>query len=86
LGRALLARDPRQRAIQRRLAPEADQYLAEVAQRFATDGVWEETLNDLRRELTPWEEAATGNYLTRELSAVDLTVYPFMALLLRRPQ
>ena len=30
-----------------------------------------------------WEGAATGDYLTGELSAVDLTVYPFMALFAR---
>ena len=30
-----------------------------------------------------WEGAATGDYLTGELSAVDLTVYPFMALFVR---
>jgi glutathione S-transferase len=30
-----------------------------------------------------WEDAATGEYLTDELSAVDLTVYPFLALFLR---
>jgi glutathione S-transferase len=33
--------------------------------------------------LAYWESAATGDYLTGELSAVDLTVFPFMALLLR---
>ena len=34
----------------------------------------------MRQELALWKDAATGEYLTGELSAVDLTVYPFLAL------
>ena len=83
LGPALFARDPRRRAIQRRMVREADQYLGDVVRRFARSEGSEETLNDLRRELALWEDAATGDYLTGELSAVDLTVYPLMALLMR---
>ncbi|MGH6796910.1 MAG: hypothetical protein ACREDI_00805 [Roseiarcus sp.] len=37
-------------------------------------------LNDLRRELALWEDAATGEYLSGELSAANLTLYPFVAL------
>jgi glutathione S-transferase len=33
--------------------------------------------------LALWKEAATGEYLTGELSAVDLTVYPFLPLFRR---
>jgi glutathione S-transferase len=40
-------------------------------------------LNDARREFALWEDAATGEYLTGDLSAVDLTVYAFVALFLR---
>jgi glutathione S-transferase len=40
-------------------------------------------LDDVRRELALWEDAATGEYLTGELSAADLTVYPFLALFVR---
>jgi hypothetical protein len=40
-------------------------------------------LNDARREFAPWEDAATGEYLAGDLSAVDLTVYPFVALFVR---
>ena len=65
------------------MAPEADQYLAEVGRRFATGGGSQETLNDLPRELALRDAAAAGDCLTGELSAVDLTVYPFIALLLR---
>ena len=83
LGPALFASDPRRRAIQRRMVREADQYLAPAGNRFVTGEGSEDTLNDLRRELALWEDAATADFLTGELSAVDLTVYPFMALFLR---
>ena len=63
------------------MAREAVQYLAEVGRRFATGGGSEATLNDLRRELTLRDDA--GDYLTGELSAVDLTVSPFIKLLPR---
>ena len=82
-GPALFARDPRLRAIQRRMVREADQYLAPAGTRFVTEPGSEEAARDLRQELALWEEAATGDYLSGELSAVDLTVYPFVALLLR---
>jgi glutathione S-transferase len=82
-GPALFARDPRQRAIQRRMVREADDYLADLGQRLASGEGLEGALNDLRQELALWEDAATGEYLTGELSAVDLTVYPFLALFLR---
>jgi glutathione S-transferase len=81
-GAALFARDMRKRAIQRRMVREADQYLASVGQRFATGADGGET-KDIRQELALWEGAATGDYLTGELSAVDLSVYPFIALFLR---
>ena len=83
LGPALFAQEARKRAIQRRMVREADQYLADVGRRFATEAASEDMRNDLRRELALWEDAATGDYLTGELSAVDLTVFPLMALFLR---
>ena len=61
---------------------EADHYLADVGTRFATARIGGERRNSAQ-ELALWEGAATGDYLTGELSAVDLTVYPFMALFLR---
>jgi glutathione S-transferase len=82
-GPALLAHQPRKRAIQRRMVREADQYLAAVGTRFATAPPSEETAKDLRQELALWEGAVTGDYLTGDLSVVDLTVYPLMALLAR---
>jgi glutathione S-transferase len=82
-GPALFAREARERAIQRRMVREADEYLADFGRRLSSAEGSEDTLSDLRRELALWEDAATGDYLTGELSAVDLTVYPFMALYLR---
>jgi glutathione S-transferase len=81
-GPALFAQDARKRAIQRRMVREADQYLAAVGQRFAT-GAGGGDMNELREELAVWDGAATGEFLAGELSAVDLTVYPFVALFLR---
>src|SRR5271166_5303454 len=78
LGPALFAEDARNRAIQRRMVREADQYLADVGRRFAAGAASEDTLKDLRQELALWEKAATSDYLTGELSAVDLTVFPLM--------
>jgi glutathione S-transferase len=78
-GPALFARDTRKRAIQRRMVREADQYLAGFVQRFATGPDAGET-KDIRQELALWDGAATGDYLTGDLSAADLTVYPFIAL------
>ena len=81
-GPALFATEPRKRAIQRRMVREADHYLADIGTRFAT-APSEENAKELREELSLWEGAAAGDYLTGELSAVDLTVYPFMALFVR---
>jgi len=83
LGPALLDKDARKRAIQRRMVREADDYLADIGTRFVTRPASQETADDLRAELRLWENAATGDYLTGELSAVDLTVFPLMALFLR---
>ena len=74
--------DMRERAIQRRMVCEIDQYLAKAGQRFASAAAREDT-KDVREELALWESAATGDYFTGQLSAVDLSVYPFMALFLR---
>jgi glutathione S-transferase len=82
-GPALFAAEPRKRAIQRRMVREADDYLAKVGTRFATGPASAETAKELREELALWEGAASGDYLTGELSAADLTVFPFMALFLR---
>jgi hypothetical protein len=65
------------------LVREADDYLADLGQRLASGEGSQGARNHLRQELALWEDTATGEYLTGELSAVDLTVYPFLALFLR---
>ena len=83
LGPALFDQDARKRAIQRRMVREADAYLAEVGTRFVSGPASKDLADDLHDELNLWEGAASGDYLAGELSAVDLTVFPLMALLLR---
>jgi glutathione S-transferase len=82
-GPALFAHEPRERAIQRRMVHEADQYFPDFGKRLGSTAAGEDTLKDLRKELAYWEGAATADYLTGELSAVDLTVFPFIALFMR---
>ena len=81
-GPALFAHEPRKRAIQRRMIREADQYLSAIGTRYAT-APSEESAKDLKQELALWEDATTGDYLSGDLSAVDLTVYPMIALFVR---
>jgi glutathione S-transferase len=82
-GPALFAYEPRKRAVQRRMVHEADQYFPDFGRRLGLSAPGEDTLKDLRKELTYWESSATGDYLTGELSAVDFAVFPFMAVFLR---
>jgi glutathione S-transferase len=82
-GPALFVRDPRSRAIQRRIVREADAYLGDLSERLVSGESSHETLDDLRREFARSEEALVGDFLTGGLSAVDFTVYPFVALSLR---
>jgi glutathione S-transferase len=79
-GPALFARDPRERAIQRRMCVKPMPILADLGRCLAAG---EGALDGVRQELALWKEAATGEYLTGELSAVDLTVYPFLPLFRR---
>jgi glutathione S-transferase len=77
LGPALFARDPRQRAIQRRTRGRS------ISRRgLPAFCVGEDTADDLRRELALWEDAVAGHYLTSEPPAVDLTVFRVLALFL----
>lgn len=81
----------RERAVQRRLALEADDYLSE-----AMDKVIQAILSPqddaqkmgehvaaLKSELARWEAALTGDYLAGAVSAADFTLYPRMALIPR---
>jgi glutathione S-transferase len=81
-GPRLFALDLRKRAIQRRMVREVDQYLAKVGERFAS-GAAGDDINEIRQELAVWDGFATDDFLTGELSAVDLSAYPFLALFLR---
>jgi glutathione S-transferase len=81
-GPRLFALDLRKRAIQRRMVREADHYLAKVSERFAS-GAAGDDMTEIRQELAIWDGFATGDFLTGELSAVDLSAYPFLALFLR---
>jgi glutathione S-transferase len=81
-GPALFSHDARQRAIQRRMVREADEYLDDIGTRFAT-APSEETAKNLKQELALWESAASGQYLAGDLSVADMTVYPFLTLFLR---
>ena len=82
-GPPLFAAEVCERAVQRRMVREADQYLARIIERVAAGGEAEEARSDLQQELAYWESVITGDYFTGALSVVDLTLYPFLTLLLR---
>ena len=90
----VLPRNPRDRAMARRLAAEADHYLYPVVRRlmeqtlFRPDGSGDSThialvLADLRRELDYFEGALCGDYCAGSLSIADFTLYPLLALVRR---
>jgi len=82
-GPPLFAAEVCERAVQRRMVREADQYLARIIERVAAGGGAEEARSDLQQELAYWESVITGDYFTGALSVVDLTLYPFLTLLVR---
>jgi len=90
----LFSADLRQRALQRRMVREADQYFAAAMERlvesvlFTPPERWsEEQIAAARagvaKELASWEPAFAGEYLAGALSAIDFTLYPYVALVLR---
>ena len=90
----LFAAEPRQRAVQRRMMREADQYVAPALQALATllrPAEGERPAPDklaaataaLKTELALWEGALAGDYLAGALSAADFTLYPQAALVQR---
>jgi glutathione S-transferase len=91
---SLLATNLHERAIQRRMIREADQYFA-TAMEHLVDAIlftpkerWSEerisaAATDLKAELAMWEKLIAGEHLAGPLSAVDLTLYPLVALALR---
>jgi glutathione S-transferase len=90
----LFSADLRQRALQRRMVREADQYFAAPMERlveavlFTPPEQWSQeriasARADVHKELAFWETAMTGEYLAGELSAADFTLYPYIALVER---
>lgn len=90
----LYSADLRERAVQRRLVLEADDYLStamdKVIQAIMAPPKGEDAASilaegtaALRSELERWDELLTGDYLTGALSAADFTLYPRMALIPR---
>jgi glutathione S-transferase len=90
----LFSADLKQRAVQRRMVREADQYFAEALERlvdavlFTPEENWsadriEAASAALRKEFSMWEAAIAGEYLAGPLSAADFTLYPEVALALR---
>ena len=87
----LFSADLRQRAVQRRLVREADQYVAAALEELVEAVLFTppERRADERitaayagigRELTLWEAMIGGDFLAGELSAADFALYPMLAL------
>jgi glutathione S-transferase len=90
----LFSTDLHQRALQRRMIREADQYFAAGLERlvgavlFTPKERWSKpeidgAAADMKKELAIWEEGITSDYLAGSLSAVDFTLYPEVALVER---
>jgi glutathione S-transferase len=90
----LFAADLRQRAVQRRMMREADQYVAPALSALALllrPAAGEPASPDklaaataaLRTEAALWEAGLSGDYLAGALSAADFTLYPQIALVQR---
>jgi glutathione S-transferase len=81
----LFSADLRERATQRRLIREADDYFSPAGEHLL-EAVMEKKPPDaepLRAEIARWEATLTGDFLTGALSAADFTLYPMAALLER---
>jgi glutathione S-transferase len=87
----LFSADVQQRARERRLVREADQYFAEAMERLVVAVLFTPPekrdpvriaagSDDLRKELAVWEGMITGDHLAGALSAADFTLYPQIAL------
>ena len=88
----LFSANLRERARERRLVREADQYVAEGLERLVEAVLFtapEERdpthitaiCADLRTELAAWEMQLAGDYLGQALCAADFTLFPLLALL-----
>lgn len=92
--RPIFPRNPRDRAIARRVTAEANHYLYPVERRlfeqtlFRSEGGGDPAeialaLTDLRSELTHFEGALHDDYFAGVLSVADFTLYPMLALVKR---
>jgi glutathione S-transferase len=90
----LFSSEIHERAVQRRMVREADQYLVSAMERlvdellFTPKERWSEeriasAWVELKSELSLWEAAIVGDYLAGALSAADFTLYPAITLALR---
>ena len=90
----LFAAELRQRAVQRRMVREADQYFATALEHlvqavlFTPAERWSEeridaAYGDIKQELAVWETMIAGDYLAGPLCAADFTLFPEMALVQR---
>jgi glutathione S-transferase len=90
----LFSADIRQRAVERRMVREADQYFATALEHlveavlFTPKERWSQERiaaagTELENELAIWETTIAGDYLAGPLSAADFTLYPEIALVRR---
>jgi glutathione S-transferase len=89
----LLPKDPKTRAVARRLAAEADSYLAPLMGRLADIALYSETpvgageidkvKSEILAELALWERQMTGPYFLGALSLADFAIFPHLRLLRR---
>jgi glutathione S-transferase len=90
----LFSSDVRERAVQRRMVREADQYFATAMEHlvdtvlFTPQENWSEALiasayGAVAQELASWESIISGEYLAGALSAADFTLFPQIALVQR---
>jgi glutathione S-transferase len=93
----LFSADLRQRALERRMVREADQYFATALEHLVDEILFtpQERWSDERiaaayaevtQELSVWERLAQGEYLAGALSAADYTLFPEIALARRIAQ
>jgi glutathione S-transferase len=90
----LFSADLRQRAVQRRMVREADQYVATALEELVEAVLFtpperrsqphiDAACAALKTELASWETVIAGDYLAGPLSAVDFTLFPEIALVWR---
>jgi glutathione S-transferase len=90
----LFSNEVRERAVQRRMVREADQYFATALEHlveavlFTPQENWSDeriasAYGDIKQELALWETMICGEYLSGTLSAADFTLFPEIALVQR---